>query len=323
MSQGYTGLSQTIDTNTTEQMGAFSGYVRRPKPNTSGMVAQIFGENGDDADTILALSLTKYQDAQVLVSVYMVKDAYGKIMKENDKYPMISQFLGFIRRSLPQKDGMLAQFFAPNGLYADNVANLSKSEYQDCLVFVDVRGMNSINQAKEIEQQNNEQISKNYVTKLTKQEKVEFSKKDKHFKKMNEFLHLSDFFSKIEVLSSLGTKEEYIEWLNEYKTCSHLQDSPCSNDSNYVEVNGLLKPFNFLPACEEHKEEMSGGEHFEKHKLYYEMKHSVLLKSWAAFVLTQKFSYDGKSQPDPSKVIEWATNKKIAHLLPKKYQPVI
>jgi len=323
MSQGYTGLTQTIDTCTTEQLGAFSGYIRRPKPNTNGMVAQIFGENGEDADTILALSLTKFQDAQVLVSVYIIKDSFGKVMKDGNKFPMVSQFLGFIRRSFPQKDGMLAQFFAPNGLYADNVANLSKSEYQDCLVFVDVRGIESINKTAEIEKENIGLINSNYLTKLTKQEKIEFSKKDKQFKKLNEILYLSDFFTKVEVMASLGSKEEYIEWLVEHKTCTHLQEHPCANDSSYVEVEGLVKPFNFLPACKEHEGIINGREHFEKNRYYYEMKHAVLLKSWASFVLVQKFSYDGKSQPNPINIIEWAINKKISQFLPKNYKATV
>ena len=69
----YTGKSSDLITN--EQLGVFSGYIRRPIPNQSGMIAQIFGENGDDADTILALSLSKYQDVQVYVNIYLIKDS--------------------------------------------------------------------------------------------------------------------------------------------------------------------------------------------------------------------------------------------------------
>ena len=69
----FTGQQQSLKTS--EQLGAFTGYIRRPTPTNAGMTAQIFGENGNDADTILALSLSKYQEAEVFVNVYIIKDA--------------------------------------------------------------------------------------------------------------------------------------------------------------------------------------------------------------------------------------------------------
>ena len=317
----YTG--QPTNQENSEQLGAFSGYVRRPIPSMNGMTAQIFGENGDDADTILALSLTKYQDIEVFVNIYLIKDSFGKIMKEGDNYPLISSFIGFVRRSMPKKDGMIAQFYAPNGEHADSIANLSKSNLQDCLVFVDVRNKISTGQKETILAENIAEITQNYLGKITIGEKQEMQKKSKSFRKMNEILELSDFLNRIEVISSVGNVEDYKTWLIKTQTCSHLQEKHCLNHSSTVKVEGLLKPFNYLPVCEEHLLILEDISHIEKNNLYYEMKQRLLLKQWVWSRFKEKFSFDGNSEPNPELVIEWASSKNLAKYLPKKYQAII
>ena len=69
-----------------EPMDGFFGYVRRPKPLVSGMVAQFFGENGEDADKITALGLSSFFDMKINFKVRYVKDPVGKDMKQ-DKGP--------------------------------------------------------------------------------------------------------------------------------------------------------------------------------------------------------------------------------------------
>lgn len=317
----YTG--QTINENTTDQLGAFSGYIRRPIPSVNGMTAQIFGENGEDADTILALSLTKYQDIEVFVNIYLIKDSLGKIMKQQDNYPLVSSFVGFVRRSMPKKDGMIAQFYAPNGEHADSVSNLSKSNLQDCLVFVDVRSKKSINHKDIIAQENIEEITKNYLGKITIGEKAEVQKKSKQFRKMNECLELSDFLNRIEVISGIGNVEEYKDWLASTQTCSNLQEKHCMNQSQPVAIDGLLKPFNYLPFCEDHLTNATDSFHIEKNMLYYEMKQRLLLKQWVWNKFKEKFSFEGNSEPNPSLIIEWAASKNLAKYLPKNYQAII
>jgi hypothetical protein len=316
----YNGQQQIIKTD--EQLGAFTGYIRRPTPATTGMTAQIFGENGDDADTILALSLTKYQEAQVFVNIYLIKNSDGKIMKENEEYPLISSFLGYVKRSLPKKEGMIAQFFAPNGEYADEVSKLSKSDYQDCLVFVDVRGNLAANNIAQIKQDNIKDIDSNYINKMTKNEKQDLEKKEKQFKKMNEQLEFGEFLNRIEVLSSLGSGADFKEWLQIHHLCSHHQDKQCMNESDIVELNGLIKPFNYLPVCHEHEVNLLNEEHFEQYKKYYEMKQLILIKEWALHILKKKFSHNENSEPDPRKIIEWAASRNLSRYLPHKYNAV-
>lgn len=317
----YIGIQTPKDTD--EQMGAFSGYIRRPIPTVSGMTAQVFGENGEDADTILALSLSKYQDAQVFVNIYLVKDSLGRLMKQGEKYPIISSFQGFVRRSMPKKDGMIAQFFAPNGEHADSVSELSKSDYQDCLVFVDVRGSKSIKNNNKIQQENHSYIDSQYSEKITILQKQEYAKKEKAFKKMNELLEFSNFITKIEVMTSIGNSKLFKNWLINTQTCSHLQEKPCLLQSNIISIDFLLKPFNYLPVCEEHFSDLNNPQHLEENKLYYEMKHKLLLKQWVWQEFKKHFSFDGLSEPDPNKIIEWAASKNLSQYLPSKYQPIL
>lgn len=313
----YTGLIK-VHTNTEEQLGVFTGYIRRPQPSLTGMLAQIFGENGPDADTILALSLTKYQDIEVFVNIYLVKDANGKIMKENGNYPLVCSFLGFVRRSLPKKDGMVAQFFAPNGIHSDSVSELSKSIYQDCLVFIDVRGSFAINKKDIIQSENQKIIDSSYSQQITKIEKEQLKDLDKKYKKINELLEL-DFLSKIEVLSSLGNAEEFKQWILENQPCCYQQDTQCLEETSVFEINGLLKPFNFLPLCKEHSLSLNDQAYLEKNIFYYELKQRVFLKQWAKAKLKEKFIEPLMNEPSPHKIIEWANSKNIKRLLPLKY----
>lgn len=306
------------NTDTEEQLGAFPGYVRRPKPNTSGMTAQIFGEHGQDADIILALSLSKFQDIEVFVNVYLVKDSNGKLMKENNSYPLISSFSGFVRKSLPTKDGMIAQIFSPNGPDSDEISNLSKSTYQDALVFVDIRGNLAKNNKNH--EENYQAINSSCTNKHTKSEKEAIIKDEKVFKKMNELLRFHEFLYKVEVVSSLGGSENFKEWLIKNQTCSHFQEQNCTNNSNIVEVDFLMRPINYMPICEEHKLSLSDSQHLKGSQTYYEMKHRILVKEWMWGILKEKFSFDGQSEPNPNKIIDWAINNKLFNYLPEKYQ---
>lgn len=320
----FTGNNQILKTD--EQLGVFTGYVRRPLPNNSGMTAQFFGENGPDADIITALSLSKYQEAEVFVNVYLIKDSNGQIMKKDEKYPLISSFIGFVRRSTPKKEGMIAQFFAPNGKYADEIAKLSKSEYLDCLVFVDIRGNLAISNDAKIQEENLLNIDNNYINRLSKNEKKDFEKTQKAYKNMNKNLQFSEFLQKKEVFTKLGTETEFKEWLSNIKSCSIYFENDsdnCNNIAEVKEIEYIPKPFNFLPICPSHFSLIDDYTHFNDNKNYYEMKHHLLLKKWVLHTLSVKFSDDGNSEPNPQKVIVWASNNNVSKFLPNNYRPVI
>jgi hypothetical protein len=60
------------------EIGGFQAYVRRPKPLQSGMVAMFYAENGEQADSVTAMSLSRYVETQVAVNILLLQDADGK-----------------------------------------------------------------------------------------------------------------------------------------------------------------------------------------------------------------------------------------------------
>jgi hypothetical protein len=310
--------------NTDEQIGAFSGYIKRPQPNMAGMIAQFFGENGEDADTISALSLTKFQDAQVYVSVRMIKDALGNVMKKDGQYPEIARFLAVIRRPMPSKNGMTAQFFAPNGKDSDAVNDLGKSFYQDCLVYIDVRGKLAAYNAENEPVEINQMIDLNYLNKVTDIQKKEYSKKEKSFKKLNEHLSFG-FLRNLDVLAAVGNETDFKNWLLQNKSCVFpVEGASCPDEPiELFELNtpNSLDKYNYVPLCEHHHELISQDMNILPNgEKFLEMKHILLAQEWAWDYIKKNFSLTGNEEPDPEKIIEWAAQKGIGHLLPKQYK---
>lgn len=306
-----------------EQLGAFSGYIFRPKPTQSGMTAQIFGENGQDSDTISALSLNKFQNIQVYVKIYMIKDPIGRLMKDNGKYPIISEFNAFVNRPTPQKTGMMAQFFATNGSDANAVVELGKTEYQDALVFVDIRSNQSVEDLQKIELENTNIINENYATRITRQQKEHYQKREKEYKKMNDKLDMSSFFLRQEVLYAVGTPEDFAKWLSEYRNCAFpLQNGHCMNVGHSFLTPNLDGKYNYLPMCSEHAPKLDELKYFQENSSYYTFKHQLLLKEWILAFFKKNFSIDGNSEPEPNRIIEWAAGNNLNKHMPLDYKPI-
>ena len=123
---------------TGDALGSFVGYLRRPKSSAAGLTAQFFGENGDDADVIAALHLTRFLDQPTKVTVWMLKDRNGRSMKKNGEWPKLTEFVGTIRRPMPSQNGQVAQFFGENGPNSDAVSTLAQTSCLDALVFVEM-----------------------------------------------------------------------------------------------------------------------------------------------------------------------------------------
>jgi len=70
-----------------EDVGGFEGEIRRPVPRQSGMIAQVLGEDGEQADVITALGLTKFYDKQALITVRLIKSFEGADQARKRKGP--------------------------------------------------------------------------------------------------------------------------------------------------------------------------------------------------------------------------------------------
>lgn len=313
----YTKINQFVDSS--KQIGAFSAYVRRPLPQISGLIAQFFGPNGEDSDSILALSLTKFLDAEVLITVYLIKDSNGVIMKSQDgQYPKISQFFGVIRRSKPTRGGMLAEFFATNGINSDQVNELGKSVYQDCLVYIDVRG--KLTNAAQL-QDPTLIIDNDYAKKISPHEINEYKKSEKRFAKLNKQLHLS-FLKNSEVLYKLGNHKDFIQWLSTRGCC---WPNTCTNSPlNAYEIKSVPGYFNYVMFCDEHLADVEQGvENIPGGELYLKMKNSLLVQNWAFDQLKEKFSLTGKEEPDSQKIALWAQEQSLDKFLPPDFRKML
>ena len=76
-----------------ERIGAIKGFVRKPRLLESGSVVQFFvPSDSEDVDAVLALALKKYQDAEVMVTVHLLKNQDGASMAKKDPGPTYGEF---------------------------------------------------------------------------------------------------------------------------------------------------------------------------------------------------------------------------------------
>lgn len=305
------------------QIGAFSGYNRRPEPSQNGMTAQFFGENGDDADMVSALSLTKFLDAEVFIRIYLVKDSVGRIMKKKDGgYPKIAEFIGKIQRPKPKRDGMLAQFFAPNGEDADQVNELGKTRFLDSFVFIEVmkpsaKQESSIEDKEALDEKNDEldEVSKH----LTPAERKAIVKKGKAYAEANRMLKVSGFLRQPAVWRVLGGEPKFSSWVAEMACCAP-GETVCNKKAAPFPIPAEAgKTCMLAPLCEEHFHQadnaiLPGGAQF------LALKQSVLVQDWAWETLCKIVPCDvGTDSPDPQKIMFWASENGLSQFIPPNY----
>jgi len=193
------------------------------------------------------------------------------------------------------------------------------------LVFVDVRG-----KLAKFQQEKNKQvfipsvestINDQYLGKVTHQQVKDYSKKENHFKKMNDILELSGFLRHIDVIYNLGSEEEYRSWLMT-KGCSFPSVDRCLNEPIVLlEFKGFINAFNYIPFCTEHAKLVSANYDVLPTGIkYLEIKQMVLIQEWAKEKLKHKFSLTGVEEPDPTLIIDWANKHGLNKLLPHKYK---
>lgn len=304
--------SQSELTNEDDFLGAFSGYLRRPMPSAKGVVAQFYGEDGPDADLIVSLGVTKFQNQHIKTSVYWVKDAVGSLKKKPDGYPLIASFSSFIRRPLPKSTGMLATLFAPNGEASDAAHELGFSKYLDSFVHVRLHRF--------IETDEPTQEPEFINQKIPMPHNLPPNRASGAHKEAAKSLQLSGFFREPLVWNALGGETSYKTWLLE-RPCAVTYPEECCDIGHPATIpNSSFKQYTYLPICKAHNKILSsnilaiGG----KHAL--ESKRSILLVDWATQTLCKNLHSNSLSDLPPQKVKEWAALNNVEMLLPKKYQ---
>lgn len=320
-------------------IGSFACYIRRPKPSNSGMTAYFFGDNGSDADLISTLALTQYLNLDMMVSVYLIKDALGLDKKdpETNKYPMIAKFYAKNMRPSPSDAGMTAQFFAANGENADQVNSLGVTSLLDALVFVDLKGLskssvenvNIYSNNSDYEERNQREIVENHAWKVAEKEKNDYKIKSKKYLKINTHLHDSDLFlnKKLwDLIDSFDSNYSYKSFILTQNCIFKKNNVLCEHKAeNFIQLDER-NPYSLLPICLEHLEHVINAEYncidydkFDGKQHYLEFKNIMLIKQWVWNFFIKEFSLTGNEEPSSMKIYNWLSQNNLEDLIPSKF----
>lgn len=309
------------------KIGGFAANLRRPIPSTMGMTTQFFGQNGEDADNITVLSLTQFLDLKVTINVYLIKDAVGFSFKneETNKFPLIASFIGVINRPKPNKDGMTAMFFAENGADANATINLSKTEYLDALVFVDIRGVMASNKTNIYDDENQTEIIERHMFKLGQEENREYNKKVKYFTKINSYLHSEKTLVNEKIIDIVNNKEKYL-YSDFIKTQKCVMKNCENHDVTISRYNDYDTSFDtYIPLCDRHKElvndciKIKDYTNIDGKGYYLELQNSIMLMKWVWEFFIINFSLSGKEEPNSYEIYQWFQENDLVKLLPVKF----
>ena len=311
-----------------EDLGGFSGYVRNSKPTKghdgkSGVMCQIFGEDGPNADLITALSLTKFLYVPVKVTIHAIKDKNGILLKKNKKYPKICEFIGLIHRSKPMGTGMLTQIFGEEGGNADAVYELNKSANLDTFVHVRLQLAEKDMLPSEIETDDQENQLEELSKQLTPKEIKELAKKQEKYRSADDLLSTSGFYNNEQVVRSLGTIEDYKNWLT---TQPCLVDQ-CDNEAVAFDVSylGSRSVYPYVSLCQEHINELQSGSNigFVDPLSYLVQMNRVQISKFAKYQLKEKLNIPQDYYVEPSRVYRWAYDNGLGRAIPKAYEVLI
>lgn len=309
-----------------DSLGSFSGYLRRAKATSAGLIAQFFGENGSDADVISALHLTRFLDAHVKVTVWMIKNRVGQSMKTENGHQKLTEFIGVIRRPQPNNMGQVAQFFGANGPNADAINILNQSQYLDALVFVEmhqaVAGMTvqdvlTTTPTAELEENS---------TRMTSTEQVEFKKTQKRAMEGMRLLEVSGFFRNEAVLAVLGKETDYEQWLATQQCC-HPGSQPCPHQPVMAWAVPGARRWVGIPLCVEHAEvwdtgiaELPDGSSplafAQTQNIYYRQR-------WARYALNALLKVPQEHLPTPGAIHTWAVDRNLHSFIPSAFKSLI
>lgn len=329
-------------------LGSFAATLRKNKNTTNGVITQFFGEDGEDADIISVLSQTRFKGMEVFLDVYQIKNEVGLDMKDTttNNYPKIASFPAIINRPKPSNndDGLIAEFFVPDGKASDEANKLNQSQFKNALVFVDILSSEQNENDVEVNiylQQIQNDIVEKHSKKLAEQERKEYQKKAKKFEKLNLILHESNIFLNKELIKQIQFEQleknksdnkdnHYIDY-NDFllqQSCSFKhKGNKCKRPSNQdaiVSFNTNDELYK-LPFCEEHKVimldaiEKNDFSCLDNKELYIDIEVSKNIKSWVWQYFINNFSLTGKEEPDSQLILGWFDEHNLRGILPTKF----
>lgn len=307
-------------------VGAFAGYLRRPKSSSQGLTAQFFGENGPDADTICALHLTRYQDCLVKVAVWGIKDKDGRLLQEAEgKNPLLTEFIASIKRPAPSMHGQTAMFFGSNGPNADAINTLNQTRVLDSLVFVEITKADPGMTPADIQIATPDEALAEQANRLTPNETRAIAQQQKKAAEAIRLLRVAQFFQSEVVWSALGNEQNYSEWVAQ-QVCCHPGNVPCNNVPVVPFKIPGGKRYQAVPLCREHAAQWDRGEGFagaQQPMAFLQTRHTSLIQRWAEIRLREALRVPEGFDPTPQAIYDWALMNRIANLIPNTFNGLL
>lgn len=302
-------------------IGSFGGIVNRAKTKREGLTAQIFGENGRDADVITALHLTQYQDLPVKVSVWGVKDKNGALMKENGKPPKITEFIAKIERPSPKKEGQMALFFGDNGENADAINILNQTQYLDALVYVEIQLADPESTIKDIKTIDPTEDLKKEGQRMTASEIKQMRQMQKMYREAESILRKDGFYRNERVMAQIGKDQDYMEWVTTQPCCHPMGPGLKCDHTDIVAFSTSDKgKYMYIPFCTEHVKEWEQGiANVASPREYMRSRKYAFNTQWTYEMLKKILEVDDEHEIPPRKMADWAMSKGIYNLLPMAY----
>jgi len=302
-------------------IGSFGGIINRSKTKREGLTAQIFGENGRDADVITALHLTQFQGLPVKVSIWGVKTSNGALMKEHGKPPKITEFIAKIERPSPKREGQMAQFFGENGDNADAINILNQTQYQDALVYVEIQLADPDSNIQDISTIDPTEDLKKEGERMTTAEIKEMRKKQKMYSEAESILRKDGFYRNERVMAQLGSDEDYRQWVLTQRCCHPMgAEMKCEHKEIVAFETSAKGKYMYIPFCSTHVVEWEqGSADVASPREYMRSRKNAFNSIWTYETLKQALKVGEGQEIPPRRLADWAMAKGLYTLLPIHY----
>ncbi len=304
-----------------DPIGAFTGYIRRPKSSSAGLTAQFFGQDGADADVIAAMHLTRFKDMTVKVKVWMMKNADGKIMGKNGDFPLMTEFMARLKNPRPSETGQTAQFFGENGPNSDAINILNQSEFQDSMVYVEIVKAEPGQLVSDIPTEAPTAALSEEVQRMTPRQVQELKKNQKKAGEAWRILQVGGFFRNEALWSVLGGEPGYREWLTS-QPCSHPGDQPCPNEDIVPYAVPGIRRLGQISLCTEHVAQWEQGTvttGAQAPLAFLTSTQVTQVQQWAQHRLKQVLAVPDSHYPMPGKLYAWATQHNLRNQIPSSF----
>jgi hypothetical protein len=306
-----------------DPLGSFVGYLRRPKASAAGLLAQIFGENGNDADVIAALHLTRFLDQPTKVTVWMLKDRNGRSMKKDGQWPKLAEFVGLIRRPSPSQNGQVAMFFGENGPNADALAVLNQTWCLDALVFVEMHQAQPGMTVGDLPTQTPGSELEENSGRMTTSEAAAYKVLSKRSEEALTLLLQHGFFRQNSVLAALGRQEAFQQWLTS-QPCCFPGSAPCDRSPVLAWQPAGARKWQALPVCAHHAEQLDNGTATlpdgSPAAGWIASQTIASSQRWAQYALGQALKVPAGRLPTPGAIYAWTVERGLVGSVPTAFQ---